>query len=197
MRLLLVISVLVICSASIVAQTDTSLRDELLKMREADQKAREECAKGNADEQIKCLVETLEKIDKPHLKRLEEIFQQTGFPTRGAVGKDGVEAFLLILQHAPDETLRQKCLKPITKAFRRKEISPMDYANYVDRLLVRQGKPQIYGSNFDLKEGRLVMSAVRDRKKLDRRRRKIGLSPIAEYAAKLKEVYNLEVEIPE
>ena len=165
-------------------------------MRDADQQAREDCVKGSGDEQLKCFVETLEKIDKPNTARLNEIFNQHGFPTQKTVGKDGVQAFLLILQHTPDETLRQKCLKPITKAFKRREIPPMDYANYVDRLLVRQNKPQIYGSNFEIKEGKLVMSKTRKRKNLNNRRRKIGLPTIEEYAKQLKEIYNLEVEIP-
>jgi hypothetical protein len=187
---------ILICASVCAAQTNTALRDELLQMREVDQKAREQCVRGNSDEQMKCLLETLEKIDKPNTVRLNEIYNQYGFPTAETVGKDGVEAFLLILQHAPDETLRQKLLKPITKAFKRKEIKPMDYANYVDRLLVHQNKPQIYGSNFDMKNGKLVMSKTRKLKNLNKRRRKIGLPTIEEYAAKLKEIYNLEVEIP-
>ncbi|HVE59358.1 MAG TPA: DUF6624 domain-containing protein [Pyrinomonadaceae bacterium] len=191
MRLILIL--ILVCAGLCTAQTNPALRDELLKMRETDQQAREQCAKGNGDEQVKCLAETLEKIDKPNTARLEEIFNTQGFPTAKEVGKDGVEAFLLILQHAPDEALRQKCLKPVKKAFKRKEITPSEFAGYVDRLLVRQNKPQIYGSNFDFKEGRLVMSAVKDRKNLDARRRKIGLPPIEEYAKKLKEFYNLEV----
>jgi hypothetical protein len=187
---------ILICASVCAAQTNTALRDELLQMREVDQKAREQCVRGNSDEQMKCLLETLEKIDKPNTVRLNEIYNQYGFPTAETVGKDGVEAFLLILQHAPDETLRQKLLKPITQAFKRKEIKPMDYANYVDRLLVHQNKPQIYGSNFDMKDGKLVMSKTRKLKNLNKRRRKIGLPTIEEYAAKLKEIYNLEVEIP-
>jgi hypothetical protein len=190
-----IISIL-ICAAVCAAQTNTALRDELLQMREVDQKAREQCVRGNSDEQMKCLLETLEKIDKPNTVRLNEIYNQNGFPRAETVGKDGVEAYLLILQHTSDETLRQKLLKPITKAFKRKEIKPMDYANYVDRLLVHQNKPQIYGSNFDMKDGKLVMSPVKDRKNLNKRRRKLGLPTIEEYAAKLKEIYNLEVEIP-
>jgi hypothetical protein len=186
---------ILICTALCAAQTNTALRAELLKMRETDQQARGRCAKGNGDEQMKCLAETLEKIDKPNTARLSEIFDQSGFPSAKEVGKDGVEAFLLILQHAPDEALRRKCLKPVKKAFKRTEITPSEFAGYVDRLLVRQNKPQIYGSNFDFKEGKLVMSAVKDRKNLDKRRRKIGLPTIEEYAGKLKEFYNLDVII--
>jgi hypothetical protein len=177
------------------AQTNSALREELLKMRQVDQQARAKCAQGTGDEQIKCLVETLEKIDKPNTRRLEEIFNQSGFPTARTVGKDGVEAFMLLLQHAPDETLRQKSLNPVKKAFKRKEITPSEFAGFVDRLLIRQGKPQIYGSNFDIRDNKLVMSKVKDRKNLDRRRHKIGLPPIAAYAKTMKEFYNLEVEI--
>lgn len=188
-----ILFIILVFAAVGAAQSNTTLREELLKMRETDQQAREQCAKGNGDEQTKCLVETLEKIDKPNTARLNEIFNQSGFPTWKSVGKDGVQAFLILLQHTSDESLRQKSLKPITKAFKRKEIPPQDYANFVDRLLAHQNKPQIYGSNFDFKEGKLVMSKVKDRKNLDKRRQKIGLPAIEEYAKKLKEFYNLEV----
>lgn len=180
-------------TVAIGAQTDPALREELLKMRAADQQARAECSKGTGDEQLKCLVATLEKVDKPNTARLNEIYARSGFPTAAQVGRDGVEAFLLILQHSPDEELRRKCLKPVGKAYQRQEITAIEYAGYVDRIRVRQNKPQLYGSNFDMTAGRLVMSAVKDRKNLDRRRLKLGLPTIAEYAAKLKEVYNLEV----
>lgn len=191
MRLILIL--MLACAGLCAAQTDAALRDELLKMRETDQQAREQCAKGSGDEQIKCLAETLEKIDKPNTARLNEIFNQHGFPTLKSVGKDGVQSFLILLQHTSDESLRRKSLKPITKVFKRKEIPPQDYANFVDRLLVRQNKPQLYGSNFEIKDNKLVMTAVKDRKNLDKRRRKIGLPTIEEYAKKLKEYYNLEV----
>lgn len=183
--------------SAVAAQTfNTPLRDELLKMRESDQTAREQCSKGNGDEQIKCYAEISQTIDAPNTKRLEEIFNQYGFPTAKLVGREGVDAFMLILQHAPDDRLREKCLKPVKKAFKRGEITANEYTNYVDRLLVHQGKLQIYGSNFDMKDGKLVMSETKNLKNLDKRRKKIGLPPIAEYAKLLKQYYNLEVEIP-
>ena len=72
----------------------------------------------------------------------------------------------------------------------------MEYAEFVDRLRVHEGKLQIYGSNFETKDGKLVMTPVRDPKKLDARRKAMGLPPIAEYATKLGEIYKLEVVIP-
>jgi hypothetical protein len=176
---------------------EKNLREELLAMREADQKTRQECVKKNADEQLKCFVEIDKTIDTPNTKRLEEIFKQYGFPTVQSVGRDGVDAFLLLLQHSNSDALREKNLKPIKKAFKEKEISPSDYAAFIDRFLTHQNKPQIYGSNFDMKNGKLVMSRTKDIKNLDKRRLKIGLPPIAEYVKIVKEIYNLEVELEE
>lgn len=177
-------------------ELNTALREELLAMEKADQEARKKCSNGTADEQINCLEKIDQTIDTPNTKRLEEIFKKYGFPTVKLVGKDGFQAFLLLLQHSTSDRLREKSLKPIEKAFKRREITPLEYANFTDRLLLRQGKPQIYGSGFETKDGKLVMNKTKDIKNLDRRRKKIGLPPIAEYVKMLKEIYNLEVVMP-
>lgn len=87
------------------------LRSELLKMRDSDQKARESCGKKTADEQIKCYAEIREKVDAPNTKRLGEIYEEFGFPALKTVGREGIAAFMLILQHTPDEALRQNMPK--------------------------------------------------------------------------------------
>ncbi len=173
--------------------TNERLRLELLEMVKRDQAARDECAKGNADEQIKCIVRTAHEIDTPNTKRIEEILNTTGFPTSRAVGIDGVKAFFLILQHSDSVELRLRCRKGIEQAWREKVLSPSEYTGFIDRLLVKQGKPQIYGSNFESKDGKLVMSKTKDLKNLDKRRKQAGLPSIAEYVEMLKKAYNLEV----
>lgn len=176
---------------------DNKLRDELLAMRKRDQKAREDCSKLDADGQMKCYVAISESIDKPNTERLEEIVRNAGVPDAKMVGPDGVEAFYLVLQHSQSVELKKKSLKGMKRAFKAKVLPAMDYANFTDRLLVNLGKPQVYGSNFEFKDGKLVMSATKDVRNLDARRKKLGLPPIAEYARVLKEMYKMEVEIPQ
>lgn len=171
---------------------DKPLRSELLAMRKADQDARNSCS-GDADEQLKCYVKISETVDKPNTKRLNEIFDAFGFPSVRRVGVDGVEAYYLLLQHSNDIALKQKCLPAIKRLFERKVISAIDYSNFTDRLLVNLGRPQVYGANFDMRDGKLVMSPTVDPKNLDKRRKAIGLPPIAEYVKILKEAYKLEV----
>ena len=182
-----------VCSAQVLYP---NLRDELLSMEKVDQDARMKCANGSAEEQIKCLAPLLKAIDEPHTKRLEEIFDQIGFPNAAKVGREGMQAFMILLQHAPTDALRVRSLTPITAAFKNKELPPMDYANFVDRLRLHQGKKQLYGSGFDFKEGKMVMSPTEDMKNLDKRRAKIGLPPLAELIKMMKEMYKLEVVVP-
>jgi hypothetical protein len=167
------------------------LRAELLAMEKNDQTLRRECNE-KGEKMPECYGQIAKTTDGPNTERLSEIVDKYGMPTAGLVGKDGFEAFMIVLQHATSDKLREKCLKPIRKAFRRKELHPQNYANFVDRLLVHQGKPQLYGSNFDLKDGKLVMSPVKDPRDLDKRRQKIGLMPIGEYMKGLEEMYHID-----
>ena len=178
------------------AQSNPALRDELLQMRDRDQAVREKCANGTAEQQGKCLIDSADEADRPNTKRINEIFNKSGFPVVSQVGSDGVKAYVLIMQHSGDIELRNKSRKGMKRAFKDKVLSANEYTNFVDRLLVDQGRRQIYGANFTSRDGKLVMSPVKDPKNLDKRRKAIGLPPIAEYAKILSEAYKLEVVIP-
>jgi len=196
MKVLALIALILLCIGEADAQKiDTTLRDEVLAMEKVDQDARRKCT-GTADEQTKCIVEIAEKIDTPHTQRLTQIVATHGFPSRSIVGERAQRAFMIMLQHVTDESLRAKLVEPIKLAFERKEIGPMEYANFIDRHLIRTGKRQLYGSGFDMKDGKMVLSPTEDLSNLDARRKAIGLPPMTEVVKKMKEIYKLEVVIP-
>jgi len=188
-----VIAAFVLNSAVAAQATNEKLRSELLAMVKRDQAARDTCPIADGIELVKCLA----AVDGPNVKRISEVIYSTGFPTSKEVGVDGVKALFLILQHSESIELRLKCKKGIEQAFQDKVLSVSEFTVFVDRLLIKQGKPQIYGSNFDLKDGKMVMSKTKDLTNLDKRRRQIGLPPISEYVKVLREAYNMEVLLPE
>lgn len=197
MKLLMVcIFALSVCVANAQERND-KLRQELLAMEKVDQEARIKCSSSSMDEQIKCLQVIAEKIDSPNTKRLEAIFVQHGFPAPKLVGDDGFRAFMLLLQHSTSDDLREKSLKPIEKAFKRKELLPQDYANFIDKYHLRKGKLQIYGSGFESRNGKVVLSPTIDIKNLDKRRKEIGLPPMKEHIEMMKKTYHIEIEVPE
>lgn len=190
-------AVLLFAGAAVSQVSDPGLRAELLAMVEKDQDARKKCAGRPAEEQIKCMTAVAEEVDKPHVVRLAELIERSGFPKAGAVGADGVKAFLLLLQHSNSIDLRKRSEGGVRQAFEEKILSPSEYAGFIDRLLIDQGKPQQYGSNFEIKEGKLVMSETEDLKNLNKRRENLGLMTIEAYAAELKKFYGLDVVIPD
>lgn len=196
MRIALLLFIFTLSTAVHAQLSNDKLRVELLAMREKDQTAREQCDKGTADERMVCYGKIAEDVDKPHTARLKQILDSTGFPAATAVGKDGLEAFYLLLQHSADIELKKRCLADITKAFEAKQLAAMDYADFTDRLLVNLGKAQVYGTNFEFKDGKLVMSPAEDITKLDERRKKIGLPTMAEYVKVLRDVYKMDVVDP-
>src|SRR5215831_11637447 len=93
------------------------IHDELLAMEKFDQDARTKCTNGSAEEQTKCLLAISKTVDEPNTKRISEIFNEIGFPNTAKVGKDGLQAYMILLQHATSDDLREKSLDPITAAF--------------------------------------------------------------------------------
>ena len=77
---------------------------------------------------------------------------------------------------------------------RRREIPPDDFALLTDDVLAGEGKPQLYGTNFKFVGGRVALGETRDPARLDERRRKLGLAPIAEYAKMLAEFYKMPLD---
>jgi hypothetical protein len=60
----------------------------------------------------------------------------------------------------------------------------VEVALLIDRIEVKAGRPQIYGTQLSLKDGKLVLDPLSDSAGVDARRRQMGLGPLAEYLRK-------------
>jgi hypothetical protein len=149
------------------------LRDELLEMEKTDQQARNKI--NWTDPQI-ALVEEMQRIDRKNAKRLAEIVDEHGWPGKRLVGEDGASAAWLIVQHAThDLDLMKRCLEKM-RALPETEVSAKDVGYLSDRLELRQGRKQIYGTQLRVEKGELVLEPIDDPDKVDERRAAIGLA---------------------
>jgi len=168
------------------------LRRELLRMLEEDQAVRAPLTEGRPLTEAEMLA--MRERDAADTKRLAEILKEHGFPGVALVGVDGTRAFVTMLLHSPSLELQKRALPHVERAVRRREIPPDDFALLTDDVLAGDGKPQLYGTNFKFVGGRVALVETRDPARLDERRRKLGLAPIAEYAKMLAEFYKMPLD---
>ena len=124
--------------------------------------------------------------DSVNMARLEEIIAQHGWPGVSLVGKRAALAAFLILQHA--QLPQQEKYLPLVKAAADKgDVERAHLAMLEDRVLMRQGKSQIYGTQLwnDPSTGELDLYPIEDTVNLDARRAEVGLPPLKEYLSGL------------
>ena len=120
--------------------------------------------------------------DSLNCARITQILDQRGWLGPDEVGADASKAFYLVIQHAP-LPVQEQYFPTMQQAVKAGKAAPADLAYLEDRILMRQGKPQRYGSQIraDKDTGAWVLHPVEDPEHLDARRASVGLGPIAEY----------------
>jgi hypothetical protein len=168
---------------------NNALRLELLKRLEQDQAIRNELIPTGIDRLSEADRARWRAIDEDNTARMKVVVGQYGWPGPALVGQDGAEAAFMLVQHA-DHAFQVDMLPFVKKAYAAGELRGQDYALLQDRVLVGDGKPQIYGTQFKIVGGELIIQPIEDEAGVDRRRADVGLPPLAEYVAMAKRMYS-------
>ena len=162
--------------------THDSLRLELIAIARSDQEDRATFGERWSDT---AYVRRLVRGDSLRSVALERILDRYGIPTRNMVGARGADAAMLIGQHSA--WLQPRMLR-MAKAAPAGQISPEALALMEDRVLVAQGKPQIYGSQFNATDaGLFKFHPVEDPAGMEARRARVGLPPLRDYICHMEQ----------
>ncbi len=126
----------------------------------------------------------MEAVHAENAALLDRAFDAIGWPGRSKLGDDGASAAFLVLQHAisrPD--VQRRGLALMLDAIPAGDANALDAAYLSDRIAVFEGRPQLFGTQFDWTGGLLSPAPVEDPEGLDERRASVGLPPIAEAIA--------------
>jgi hypothetical protein len=158
----------------------TDLRDELLASIAEDERVRERLAGDGS--LFRGYHPEMEEVHLRNADRLRVIVGEIGWPGRSAVGEDGAHAAWRILQHAIGEPeLMRGMLPALARAAAAGEASKADLAMLEDRIRVLEGRPQLYGTQYDWDEAGMWMvpiGPVEDPASIDVRRKAVGLPPM-------------------
>jgi hypothetical protein len=197
MLILLFLSNVVVLSGEneIANLTMPRLRMTLLDMVDKDQAIRKEMV-GNEEPSDQWL-QSLRDMDESHTGELKNIFEKYGWLNASEIGRDGVQAFWLLAQHATDFDFQRALMPHIKEAFDEGKIEANSYALFVDRLLVREGKPQKYGTQIKEWVNKTpVPFPIENPDNVNSVRGNIGLFNLEDYLLLVKDAYFPEENTP-
>jgi hypothetical protein len=150
---------------------EDGLRAELLRRVEKDQVARKALDP-----------DAMREADGENLPWLKGVIAAHGWPGASLVGTDGAHAAWLLAQHADaDPAFQRQCLDLLTAAVEAGEARMRELAYLTDRVLLAEGKPQVYGTQVTRRGDAWSPRNLGDPDGVDARRATADLGPLAEY----------------
>ena len=108
------------------------------------------------------------------------------WPGRKLVGEDGERAAWLVVQLA-DAELQRRALEHLEAAVDCGDADPAHFACLLDRVRMAEGRPQVFGSQFVAAgDGAVTPWPIEDPFRVDERRRRMGLEPLAAQARRMQ-----------
>ncbi|WP_348811308.1 DUF6624 domain-containing protein [Flavobacterium maritimum] len=177
---------------------DKPLQKELLSIYEEDQGMRIKFMSvynnPNPDrKKIDSIGKILNYKDSLNLIKVTKILDTKGWVGKDVVGEEANKTLFLVIQHADLQT-QQKYLPMMQEAVKKGNASGANLALLEDRVALRQGKKQIYGSQIgkDKETNKYYVSILEDPDNVDKRRAEIGLQPMADYVSKWQIKWDVE-----
>ncbi|MCB0279414.1 MAG: hypothetical protein KDD94_07930 [Calditrichaeota bacterium] len=123
------------------------------------------------------------RIDSINMAIVAELIKQHGWPDRDVIGYQGSLTLFLTIQHCSDVRIQQRYLPMIRQAVADGKLDASLLAILEDRIALRTGQLQIYGSQLyrDPKTEQFYVRPLIDPDRVDFRRAEVWLAPLQEY----------------
>lgn len=152
--------------------TITQVQKQLQQMVDTDQEARKDYPKKKAG---------VAELNKQHSDQIAKIIDEFGVIDVERFGEETARNAAMIVQHSSLE-VKQRYLK-LQEDFDQTKIYKRGYVYLKDRILIAEGKPQLYGTQMKVlnKQGDLAFNPIEDFENIDDRRAEMGLETFEEY----------------
>jgi len=176
---------------------DIALIQELREIQMTDQKWRQMMREtteefGQESDEMKALWKEQSFADSVNLSKISAILDKDGYPGISKVGQRLSGTAFLVIQHAPHEA-QEKYFDILKEAADKDELSWSSFALLVDRISLKRGEMQTYGSQvISDEEGNPIFAPIKDESNVNKRRAEVGLGPLEDYAKH----FGIEYKLP-
>ncbi|MEJ2681505.1 MAG: hypothetical protein P8144_08530 [Gammaproteobacteria bacterium] len=131
----------------------------------------------------------MKDLHEHNASRLKDIISAHGWPSISLVGEEAAKAAWLVAQHSvSDPEFMAECASLLEDAVARKDVAGWQLAFLQDRVCTLSGKPQYYGTQFDVDEnGWPTPFPIEDSATVNERRAYLGLNSLEERQAQMTE----------
>ncbi len=149
---------------------------------------------GRNSREMKDLWNVINKKDSINTIKVTRLLDEYGWLGPAVAGEQGNTTLFLVIQHADLKT-QEKYLPMMREAVNNKKAFGKQLALLEDRVALRQGKKQIYGSQIYRNDltGSFYVAPIEDEPNVNKRRAAVGLEPLEIYA----KMYNIDYKLPE
>ena len=147
---------------------------------------------GYRSNEVKDLWEIIHRKDSSNLVIVKRILDKYGWLGADVVGQKGNDCLFLVIQHA-DLKAQEYYLPMMKEAVKNKKANASSLALLMDRIEMRNGRPQIYGSQINTDStGKSTIYKMLDEPNVNKRRQDVGLQPLEEYV----KFWNIDYHLP-
>ncbi|MCH8543230.1 MAG: hypothetical protein LAT61_06660 [Alcanivorax sp.] len=165
-----------------------SLADELVGMMKEDQQVLQQLF-DSGELPSESYHPRMKALHEKHASRLKEIIRNNGWPGMSLVGEDAAKAAWLIAQHSvSDFVFMAECASLLEDAVAAGDVAGWQLAFLQDRVCTLSGRPQCYGTQFDIDaEGWPIPFPIEDGDTVNERRARLGLNSLEERQGQMME----------
>lgn len=151
---------------------------------------------GRESDEMKKHWELINEKDSINLIKIQKILDEKGWLGSNVIGSQGNSTLFLVIQHSPLE-VQEKYLPMMRDAVKNGKANSSSLALLEDRVALRKGGKQIYGSQIgrDQETGEYFVSPLIDPENVDKRRAEVGLGPIADYISNWNMTWDVKKHI--
>lgn len=148
---------------------------------------------GWESEEMKRLIATMHEKDSINLIQIKQILDKRGWLGPDIIGNQGNLTLFLVIQHA-DLATQEQYLPMLREAVEKGNAQASSLALMEDRVALRKGEKQIYGSQVrrDEETGAWYVRPLIDPDNVDERRAAVGLPPIQQYISNWGMTWDVE-----